>query len=179
LTAAGAMAITVAAASTAQAQGMPAINLGVGYQAAHFSFGEGDGENAPYGFSIDANVWKLPTKTTLLEWDVLGEFSGLYASDGHAYTYAGGVRGTWENDPKFKPYVQILLGGISEGGDGGGSDNAFLLQFGGGVIFPLKDQKFSLFANIDYMRGFFSEGGEGGQNIVRYGGGVVIPIKLK
>jgi hypothetical protein len=156
---------------------MPAINLGIGYQAAHFS-SDGGSDNAPYGFSVDANVWKLPTKTTLLAWDVLGEFSGLYNSDGHAYTYGGGVRGTWENDPKLKPYVQILLGGISEGGSGS-SDNAFLLQFGGGVIFPLKDKKFSLFANIDYMRGFFSEGGEGGQNIVRYGGGVVIPINLK
>lgn len=167
-------AMTIAGASVARAQ--DPINLGVGYQFAHSS-SEGFSQNAPGGFFVDV-TGKLPNKSGMISWNWLGEVSGSYKSEsgvtGHTYLFGGGVRGSWDMNPQAMPFVQVEVGGANAGG-GGSSDNAFMVDFGGGVKIPLMGKKISAEAKVDYARAFFSSG----VNIIRVGGGVVIPINAK
>lgn len=167
--------MTVAAATAAQAQ--DPINLGVGYQFTHSSGEGGFSENAPGGFFVDV-TGKLPNKSGMISWNWLGELSGAFKSEngvtGHTYTFAGGVRGSWDMNPQAMPFVQVEVGGANSGG-GGSSENGFLVDVGGGVKIPLMGKKISAVGKVDYARAFFSSG----VNIIRVGGGVVIPISTK
>ena len=150
------------------------MSLGGGYQYLHISFSEGDGVNTN-GFFIDF-TGNLPSKTGPFSWAWTGEFTGNY-KDGHAYTYQGGARGSWEMSQAAKPFITIEIGGITEAGDGEDSASAFLFDIGGGVKIPLSGQKFSILLKLDYLRAFYDDDHGGGQNIFRLGIGATIPLK--
>jgi hypothetical protein len=164
------------ALSAPAARAQEALSLGGGYQYSHISFSEGDGVNTN-GFFIDF-TGSLPTKTGAFSWAWTGEFTGNYAEDGHAYTYLGGARGSWEMSQAVKPFLTLEIGGITEAGDeGGDSSSAFLFDIGGGVRIPLSGQKFNVLLKLDYLRAFYGDNEGGGQNIFRLGVGASIPIR--
>jgi hypothetical protein len=170
-----AAAMVALAAPAAQAQDNQ-MSVSGGYQYFRFSQGGGDGEGAN-GFFVDLSG-KLPTMNKGLAWGWLGELSGAYKDGGHAYTYSGGVRGTWEMNPQVMPFVQVQVGGTNFGGDQN-SISAFIVDIGGGVKIPIMGQKFSVVAKVDYDRAFFSEDNGGGANYIRVGVGLAIPLPLK
>jgi hypothetical protein len=173
----GAMA---ALAPSAHAQEKMAV--GAGYQFSHVSFSEGStaGINLN-GFFLDLSGG-LPQKTGSVSWGWTGELTGGYSgTDGHAYTYTVGGKGFFDVNPKLKPYVELQIGGITEGGQASNasSDSAFLILLGGGARIPLMGQKFDALVKIDYGHAFYNTDHGGGQNIIRVGAGVAIPIPLK
>ena len=167
----GAMA---ALAPSAHAQEKMAV--GGGYQYAHISFKEGDPVDTN-GFFVDF-TGGLPQKTGPFSWAWIGELTGNY-KDGHAYTYHGGGVGSFEMNQQVKPFIDIQIGGITEGGDGGDSSSAFLFVIGGGAKFPLPGQKFNILLKLDYMRAFYGDDKGGGQNIFRLGIGASLPLPIK
>ena len=168
----------VALAPSAYAQEKMA--LGGGYQYLHVS-NNGTSVNTN-GFFVDF-TGNLPQKTGMFSWAWIGELTGNYRSDegGHAYTYSGGGVGSFEANAQVKPFVDIQIGGITQGGgsSNASSDSAFLLWLGGGANLPLKGQKFSVRVKLDYGRAFYSDDHGGGQNLFRLGVGATIPIPFK
>jgi hypothetical protein len=155
------------------------LGFGGGYQYMHISNGsEGINTN---GFFLDV-TGGLPQRTGPFSWAWTGELTGNY-KDGHAYTYTGGGIGSWQMNPKVKPFIDVQLGGITEGGGEGNanSDSAFLLLLGGGAKIPLMGQKFDILVKLDYGRAFYSDTSEhaGGQNIFRLGIGASFPLPLR
>ena len=165
----------VALAPAAHAQGLA---LGAGYQYLHLS-SSGDNANAN-GFFVDLSG-DLNKKTGMFSWGWIGELTGNYDKGGHAYTYSGGGVGSFDANPQVKPFVDVQIGGITEGGSdsNSSSDSAFLLWLGGGANIPLKGQKFSIRVKLDYGRGFYNDDQGGGQNLFRLGIGATIPIPFK
>ena len=81
---------------------------------------------------------------------------------------------------QVKPFINIQIGGITEGGGGGdSSSSAFLFEIGGGAKFPLPGQKFNILLKLDYLRAFYGDNDGGGQNIFRLGIGASLPLPLK
>jgi hypothetical protein len=165
----------VALAPSAHAQEKMAV--GGGYQYLHLS--NSGASKDTNGFFVDL-TGGLPQKTGPFSWAWIGELTGNY-KDGHAYTYSGGGVGSWEMNPKVKPFVNIQIGGITQGGGptNASSDSAFLLWLGGGAKIPLTGQKFSILVKLDYGRAFYSNDHGGGQNLFRLGIGASLPLPLK
>jgi hypothetical protein len=111
----------------------------------------------------------------------MGELTGNYGGGGHAYTYTVGGKGLWNEKPQVKPFFDIQIGGITEGGSSSNasSDSAFLFWIGGGARIPLNGQKFDILVKLDYGKAMYNDDHGGGQNIFRLGIGAAIPLPLK
>ena len=106
----------------------------------------------------------------------IGELTGNY-KDGHALRPTAALVAL--KYQQVKPFIDIQIGGITEGGDGGDSSSAFLFVIGGGAKFPLSGQKFNILLKLDYMRAFYGDDKGGGQNIFRLGIGASLPLPIK
>ena len=151
-------------------------NLDLGYQYQRLSFAPKD-TVFPIGFHIAA---EFPVATP---WSVVGQFDwsqeegtdvGADETEVNLATIAGGVRWSRPTARGATAFVHALFGSMHSAAEaevGGqefdsGSDNDPMLQFGGGVAFPLAGRLKGL-GQIDYRRILQGEDEGGGVNVIR------------
>ena len=155
--------------ASAQTVPHPPLDISVGYQATHIP-----GQTYPLGVSIDISG----ALTGMIR--IVGEVGVSVATQTVSsfgsgtltlYHYGAGLRFVATAN-RVRLFAQVLAGGVRTHADlttTSGSpfidtDNAFMLQPGGGVIVPLTTNC-AMIASADYRRGFFKD--YGGDNETR------------
>jgi hypothetical protein len=167
------MAVVLGTAATARAQvplaGPPLFELTGGYQLLRVS---ADGSNTyPVGVAVDGARYVGPYALVVeLGWsrdstEVLG--AGVSASSTVLH-FGGGPRYLLVPDGRIRPYLQVLAGfarasfsTTTPGGTSTGSDSAFMVQPGFGVLIVM-GPAWGFVGAVDYRRSFY---GDDAQNL--------------
>ena len=172
--------VVACAAIPAAAQTLPepTVDLSLGYEALHIP-----GQTYPFGIAVGISG----ALNDMVR--IVGE-AGVSIARQTTSTYGSGTLKMYHYGvgPRFTAttgrvllYGQVLAGGVhtladlttTSGPPFIDSDNAFMLQPGGGVIIPFT-RTFAAMAEVDYRRSFFKQGGD---NETRVSAGVRIAFR--
>ena len=180
----------VLGAITLAAVPVMAQELSVGYQWQQISLDDDeeflDCCTAPFGINFDAAFPITPAIDVVgqLDWSRWSDSEIIFGTgvDVHAdfTTYGGGIRWSARGNPSATPFLHGLIGAVhaSLGCEVGGidcddiigedtSENAFMLQIGGGVVVPVGG--IGVVGQFDYRRFFFEDEGT---NSIRFVAGI-------
>ena len=166
-----------AASVSAQTLPVPTVDLSLGYQMSHVP-----GQNYPLGVALGMSgalndmIRLVGEVGVSIDQQSSSNLNGTLT----LYHYGAGPRFTAPMG-RVLPFAQVLAGGVhtradlttTAGAPFSASDNAFMLQPGGGVIIPFT-RTFAAMAEVDYRRSFFKQGGD---NETRVSAGVRIAFR--
>lgn len=177
-------ALVVLFSGAAMAQDHPKAELFGGYSYARINPGQGlKGDNLPGG-------WHASVAGNLNNWfGIAGDISGNYGKPDfgtgvgvrtkiHSYTF--GPRLSYRKNEKITPFVHALFGGAHLSGTGISTENAFAMNFGGGVDAKINDNFAFRVAQFDYVLTRFDgpvSGTTANQNNFRISTGIVFRFK--
>jgi outer membrane protein OmpA-like peptidoglycan-associated protein/opacity protein-like surface antigen len=175
-------ALVVLVSGAAMAQDYPKVELFGGYSFLRISPGEGlKGGNLPGG-------WHASIAGNVNDWfGLAADFSGHYGSPDYglgfggiktrAYPFTFGPRFSYRKNERFTPFAHAQFGGAHVNALGGGvSQNAFAMNFGGGVDAKINDRFAFRIGQFDYLPTRFDgpvSGNKAWQHNFRFSTGIV------
>lgn len=132
----------------------PTLTLYGGYNFTHT-----DSDFDMNGFAVSGSV--RATDNIYLKADFRTGFESAYGNNYHLFTYTAGPVYSFRAGRQVRPFAEVLIGGTTFGG-AGASQNAFAMQFGGGL--DVNRQRWGLrVVEVDYLYSHF--GGQGQNNV--------------
>ncbi len=168
------VALVVLVSGAAMAQEHPKAEIFGGYSYVRINPGQRvSGENFPGG-------WHASIAGNFKNWlGVAGDFSGHYKAIGgvntNAHTFLFGPRISYRNNEKVTPFAHVQFGAARASG-GGTSENAFAMNFGGGVDVKVNDNIAFRVGQFDYLLTRFDgpiSGTNANQHNFRFSTGIV------
>jgi opacity protein-like surface antigen len=176
-------ALLVLVSGAAMAQDHPKAEIFGGYSFAHISPGQGiQSDNLPKG-------WHASVAGNFNDWfGIAGDISGNYGKpdfgtgiglDTKIHTYTFGPRISYRKNEKVTPFAHVQFGGAHLSGTGVVSENAFAMNFGGGVDIKINNNFAIRAGQFDYVLTRFNgpvTGTKTFQHNFRYSAGIVIRL---
>ena len=168
------VALVVLFSGAALAQEHPKAELFGGYSYLRLNPGQGlSGENVPGG-------WHASIAGNVNNWfGVAGDFSGHYKEIGgvktNTHSFLFGPRISYRNNEKVTPFAHVQFGAARVSG-AGISENAFAMNFGGGVDVKISDKVAFRVGQFDYVLTRFdgpTSGTTANQHNFRFSTGIV------